>query len=100
MPLLEDRQQFLLGPEVNDSVLVATDVEVQFGDGLNRRVTPLRGANVSCAPGRLVALTGRSGSGKSTLLNFCVGRLPPSATVVSGELTIDGVAVSGARTCR
>ncbi|HUP44316.1 MAG TPA: ABC transporter ATP-binding protein [Thermoanaerobaculia bacterium] len=51
----------------------------------------LRDIDLSVREGELVCILGPSGCGKSTLLNIAGGFLRPTA----GEVTIDGVAVSG-----
>ncbi|CAG7645358.1 putative ABC transporter ATP-binding protein YknY [Paenibacillus solanacearum] len=52
-----------------EPIIEAVGVTRTFGKG-SAAVHALRGANLSIAPGRLVALRGRSGSGKTTLLNM------------------------------
>jgi putative ABC transport system ATP-binding protein len=54
---------------VKEPLIQAVNVTRTFGKGTSA-VHALRGANLSIAPGRLVALKGRSGSGKTTLLNM------------------------------
>jgi putative ABC transport system ATP-binding protein len=62
-------------------VIEARDVVLSFGE------TPaLRGANMSAAPGEILAVMGPSGSGKSTLLYCLAGILVPA----SGEVWYDG----------
>ncbi|MBE1237919.1 ABC transporter ATP-binding protein [Phaeovibrio sulfidiphilus] len=56
---------------------------VQGGETLH----VLRGADLSIAPGEIVALVGPSGAGKSTLLQISGLLEPPSA----GEVFIDGI---------
>ena len=51
----------------------------------------LRDINFSIAPGEFVAIVGQSGCGKSTLLSLLCGLIAPT----SGEILIDGVAVTG-----
>lgn len=53
----------------SDSVIEAVSIKRVFGKG-NHAVHALKGADLSIAAGRLVALKGRSGSGKTTLINL------------------------------
>src|SRR4029453_7983453 len=58
-------------------VIEARDVVLSFGE------TPaLRGANMSAAPGEILAVMGPSGSGKSTLLYCLAGILVPASGTV------------------
>ncbi|GII26222.1 ABC transporter ATP-binding protein [Planosporangium mesophilum] len=62
-------------------IVEARDVVLSFGE------TPaLRGADISAAPGEILAVMGPSGSGKSTLLHCLAGILLPA----SGEIRFDG----------
>jgi putative ABC transport system ATP-binding protein len=61
--------------------LEAHSVELSFGP------TPaLRGADLTVAPGEMLAIMGPSGSGKSTLLHCLAGILVPD----SGEILVEG----------
>ena len=62
----------------------------KFYEG-KRRVIALDAVNLEIGRGEMVSIVGPSGSGKSTLLNLIGGLDRPS----SGEILIDGVAVSG-----
>ncbi|GIJ26196.1 ABC transporter ATP-binding protein [Micromonospora qiuiae] len=62
-------------------------------DGRAGRVEALRGIDLDVAEGEFVAVLGRSGCGKSTLLRLIAGLIP----VTSGEIAVDGKAVSGPR---
>ncbi|MFR0357160.1 ABC transporter ATP-binding protein [Streptomyces sediminimaris] len=66
---------------VQEPVLQALDVHKSYG-----RHRVLRGADLTVAPGRLVAVVGENGAGKSTLLKILAGTLP----VDSGEVTLSG----------
>ena len=62
------------------------DLAMRFGG-----VEVLRDINLSVNEGEFVCILGPSGCGKSTLLNIVGGFMQPSG----GEVTIDGVRVSG-----
>ena len=62
------------------------DLAMRFGG-----VEVLRDINLSVKEGEFVCILGPSGCGKSTLLNVVGGFMQPSG----GEVTIDGVRVSG-----
>ncbi|MFE3637693.1 ABC transporter ATP-binding protein [Streptomyces sp. NPDC059168] len=63
-------------------VLRATDIHKSFGS----RRPVLRGADLTVAPGQLVAVVGENGAGKSTLLKILAGTLPADR----GEVTLPG----------
>lgn len=54
------------------------------------RVEAVRGADMTAAPGEVVAIMGPSGSGKTTLLTMLGGMLAPS----TGEVLVEGRAFS------
>lgn len=65
-------------------VLHAENVHKTFASG-DRRITVLRGASLSVAPGESVSIRGESGSGKSTLLNLFAGLdAPDTGTILWG----------------
>ncbi|MEV6481815.1 ABC transporter ATP-binding protein [Streptomyces sp. NPDC051576] len=66
---------------VREQVLEARDIHKSFG---KRPV--LRGADLTVAPGQLVAVVGENGAGKSTLLKILAGTLP----VDRGEVSLSG----------
>jgi branched-chain amino acid transport system ATP-binding protein len=69
------------------TLLGVDDITVCYG-----RLTALRGTSLKLAEGEVLFVTGPNGAGKSTLLNAIAGVVPP----VSGSITIDGEAVTGA----
>lgn len=72
-------------PALNGAVLSARAVEKSYVEGA-LSVVVLRGAELSVAPGELIAVVGASGSGKSTLLHVLGGLDAPDR----GEIMIDG----------
>ena len=66
--------------------VVFHDLAMRFGG-----IEVLRDINLSVKEGEFVCILGPSGCGKSTLLNVVGGFMQPTA----GEVTIDGVRVSG-----
>jgi lipoprotein-releasing system ATP-binding protein len=71
-------------------VLRLTDITRRYREG-EGQLEVFSGLSVSVKPGEIVALVGPSGSGKSSLLHIA-GLLE---TPTSGEIFIEGVAVSG-----
>ena len=67
------------------AVLRADGLEVRFGE-----VLAVRGADLTVAPGELVAVTGPSGAGKSSLLSALSGLIAPSA----GRASLGGVPIA------
>ncbi len=83
-------QQHLAGPEAAPATMVELRDVVKHFHG-KHQVTALHGISLRIEKGEMVAVVGPSGSGKSTMLNLIGGLDHPS----SGEITIDGQAVSG-----
>jgi putative ABC transport system ATP-binding protein len=69
-----------------DGTLRAAGIEVRYG-----AVIAVRQADLTLAPGQLVAVTGPSGAGKSSLLAALSGLIPPSA----GTLSVAGQPITG-----
>lgn len=88
---LEKILKFLFAPLVSDwyARLVATlevrDLNVSFG-----KVAVLRGVNLSVDAGQTLGIVGESGCGKSMTGLAILGMLPPTATVNSGEILLEG----------
>ncbi|WP_394132648.1 ABC transporter ATP-binding protein [Shewanella maritima] len=78
-----------INKELTDSAIRVTDLKktvvTQEGE-----LTILKGINLDVKQGESVAILGPSGSGKSTLLGLLAALDTPS----SGEITLDGVALS------
>jgi oligopeptide/dipeptide ABC transporter ATP-binding protein len=70
--------------------LQVTDLQVQF-DTHGRTVRVLDGVNYDVPRARTLAVVGESGSGKSVTAKAIMGILPPSATITSGRIELDGV---------
>ena len=68
---------------------VARDVS----GGYSRTDQILKGINVTCVAGEIVAILGPNGAGKSTLLKATTGILPS----VEGEITLDDAPLTGLR---
>lgn len=65
--------------------------DVSFGYDAPRPV--LKGLDFTVERGERIGIVGRSGSGKSTLMDLVLGLLEPQ----SGEILVDGTALSGSR---
>jgi peptide/nickel transport system ATP-binding protein len=59
--------------------------------GRGVRVRPVDGVSLALGVGDALALVGESGSGKTMTLKAILGILPRNATVVSGEVLLNGV---------
>lgn len=71
----------------------ATDVMKSFSLGKQQRLQALNQVSFQVARGTTHALVGESGSGKTTLARIVMG----FETADSGEVTLDGIVVSGLR---
>lgn len=69
--------------------LEARQLTIEVHDG-RRSFTPVEDLDVAVAPGRALGLVGESGSGKSLTLRALMGLLPPTVTVRSGEIRMNG----------
>jgi putative ABC transport system ATP-binding protein len=96
LALVDSRSTLLAPPRSAPApaapVLSARGVTKTFREG-RVEVEVLRGIDFALAPGEIVALEGPSGSGKTTLLSIlgCI------LTATSGEVTVAGERVEGAR---
>ncbi|MBI3830272.1 MAG: ABC transporter ATP-binding protein [Planctomycetes bacterium] len=79
-------------PQTRTLALQAKGLQRVFVDG-KRRLEVLKGADLSVAPGEVMALVGRSGSGKSTLLHL-LGLLDQPD---GGEVLVDGTPTANMR---
>ena len=69
--------------------LEARQLTIEVHDGRSS-FTPVEDLDVAVAPGRALGLVGESGSGKSLTLRALMGLLPPTVTVRSGEIRMNG----------
>lgn len=76
---------------MSDAVLRLSGLEKVYNKGLESEVTVLKGADLTLAPGEIVALVAPSGAGKSTLLHIAGLLDTPDA----GDVEIGGVAMTG-----
>lgn len=76
---------------MSDAVLRLTGISKTYNQGRENEVTVLREAELSLAPGEIVALVAPSGAGKSTLLHMA-GLLDTPDT---GRVEIGGVDMTG-----
>lgn len=74
------------GTPLGEPIIACTDIVKQFG-GLRA----LDGLSLTVREGELVGLVGPNGSGKTTLVNLMSGAARPTA----GEITADGISVTG-----
>lgn len=72
-----------------DKLLEIKGLEIRFGKG-DGAVHAVRGVDLECYPGEVLALVGESGSGKSLTGKAVLGILPDGATVASGEIIYKG----------
>lgn len=82
-PMPDDRPSIAL----HDSISIRN---VQFSYG-GRKEPAVKNISLTIPSGSRVALVGRTGSGKSTLADLLMGLLEPD----SGEITVDGVPLTG-----
>ncbi len=73
-------------------MLDVSDLDVWFGPA-HARVTAVKGATFSVAPGESFGLVGESGSGKSTILRAVAGLI----SGWSGRIAVEGKPVAGLR---
>src|ERR1700744_4312210 len=71
---------------INEPLLVADDVVVDYPGRGRRRFRALHGVSLQIAAGETVGLVGESGSGKTTLGRAVLGLAP----VTGGSITYDG----------
>jgi len=74
-------------PRAASRVLEVADLTVEYRQK-DRTVHAVTGLSLALGQGETVALIGESGCGKTTAALAILGMLPPSATVVSGTVTV------------
>ncbi|MGO3148080.1 MAG: ABC transporter ATP-binding protein [Leucobacter sp.] len=77
-------------------ILTIDDLSVEFSERGKVTNHPLRGINLSIAPGEILGVVGETGCGKS-LTGLAVLGLLPSGAAPSGRIQIDGVDVNPAK---
>ncbi len=77
------------------ALLSATGVNVVYEPNRGQRIWSVRDVDLSLEQGEFVGLVGESGCGKSTLGFALTRMLRPPARLESGQITFDGVDVSG-----
>src|SRR5476651_155186 len=94
---LEASLQATVSPEAHDVVvakrfdkIVMRDIRFRYVDRLSDVAFSIGPIDFDLEAGELVFITGGNGSGKSTFLRVLSGLYPPD----SGEMTLDGVAVT------
>src|SRR5476651_1657442 len=94
---LEAALQATVSPEAHDVVvakrfdkIVMRDIRFRYVDRLSDVAFSIGPIDFDLEAGELVFITGGNGSGKSTFLRVLSGLYPPD----SGEMTLDGVAVT------
>lgn len=80
--------------------MVTVEVQPKESSGCSKKmkIQPrkqlLEGVTGWCLPGTLLTILGASDSGKSTLLSYIAGRLSPRGLKMSGDVQLNGVAIS------
>ncbi|MWD29200.1 ATP-binding cassette domain-containing protein [Aquicoccus sp. SCR17] len=82
-------------PETNETAQPETlvsvrDLSLDF-DTLSGPLHALRNVTLALPKGRITGLVGESGCGKSTLAYSLIGLLPGNASIVGGEIAMDGL---------
>ncbi len=75
---------------MDDKVILSVeDLEVEF-QVRGKRLTALRGIDLSLRPGETLAIVGESGSGKSVLTKTFAGMLESNGTISKGRILFEG----------
>ena len=78
----------------NDKILEIRNLKIHFGEG-KKEIHAVRGIDLECYPGEVLAIVGESGSGKSLTGKAVLGILPSGARVVDGEIIYKGENILG-----